>query len=116
LPAAGRAVETDFHPRPAAGGHLGQQVGQSPQLARPDHQVHVRSTLRDMRLVLLGHAAEHADDFLRVLLFERFQPAQGAVDLVFGVLTHATGVQQDRVRLAGAIGPLITRPEKLGGD
>ena len=44
------------------------------------------------------------------------QPAQGAVDLVLGVLADAARIQQDRIRLAGAIDQLIARPQQLGGD
>ena len=48
--------------------------------------------------------------------FELLQPAQGAVDLVLGVLADAARVQQDRVGLAGAIDQLVARLKQLGGD
>ena len=35
LPRAGPAVQADFDPRPAAGGHVGQQGGEPPQLPGP---------------------------------------------------------------------------------
>ena len=62
LPIAVAAVETHLDPRPAAGGHLLQQRRQLAQLARPDHQVDVRGPAEDLLLVLLGHAAQDADD------------------------------------------------------
>ena len=36
------------------------------------------------------------------------KPAQGAVDLVLGVLADAAGVEEDRVGLAGVVGQLVT--------
>ena len=53
---------------------------------------------------------------VRPLLLEFFQPAQGTVDLVLGVLPHAARIQQDGVGLRGAIDRLVTRPQQLGGD
>ena len=61
-PGARVAIEAHFHPLPAAGGHVFQQRRQLAQLAGPDHQIDVRGAAEDLLLVLLGHAAQHADD------------------------------------------------------
>ncbi len=71
--------------------------------------------MKNLPLVLLGHASQHADNRLRALFFEFFQPAQGTVNLVFGVLPHAARIEQDRVGLAGAIGQLVARRKQLPG-
>ena len=57
--------EADFQLLPAAGGDLRDQRGHLVQLAGADDQVDVRRPLEDQLLVLLGHAAEHADDLVR---------------------------------------------------
>ena len=55
--------------------------------------------LKMLGLILLGHAAEHADDLVGSPVLDVFQPAQGAVDLVLGVLADAARVE------AGCVGP-----------
>ena len=47
---------------------------------------------------------------LRPLLLDVLQPAQGAVDLVLGVLADAARVQQDRVGLPETIDQLVAGP------
>ena len=115
-PVALAAVETHLDPRAAAGGHLFQERRQLAQLAGPNHQIDVRSAAEDLLLVLLGHAAQDADDRARAFFFEKLQPAQGAVDFVLGMLAHAARIQQDRIRAAGAIDQLMARPQQVGGD
>ena len=46
---------------------------------------------------------------LRVVLLGVLQPAQGAVDLVFGMLPHAARVEQDRVGLGRRVDQLVAR-------
>ena len=116
MPIAAGPVEAHLDPRPAAGGHLLQQRRQLAQLARTDHQVHVRGPLKDLMLVLLSHAAQDADDRFRPLCFELPQPAQRTVDFVFGMLAHTTRIEQDRIGLAGAIDHLVTGLQQLGGN
>ncbi len=115
-PLAGLAVEAHLDLRPAAGGDPLQQGRQLGQLARPDHQVHVRRPLEDLLLVLLGHAADDADHLVRPELFDVLQPAQGTVDLVLGVLPDAARVEEDRVGLAEGVGRLVARGQQGGGD
>ena len=83
------------------------------QLPRADHQVDVRGPLEDQLLVFLGHAAQHADDLVGMALFDVLQPAQGAVDLVFGVLADAAGVEQDRVGLLRRVDQLVAFVRRL---
>ncbi len=86
------------------------------ELAGSDHQVHVRGPLEDSLLLFLGHATQHADDRLRLPLLGLLQPAQGAVDLVLGMLPHAAGVEENGVGLRGGVDQLIAGPQQAGGD
>ena len=105
------AVEAHFQSRLAValGGHFLQDLRQAVDLARPDDQVDVCGAAEDQVLVLLGHAAQDADDGFGLSLFQRTQAAQGAVDLVFGMLPHAARVVQDRVGVARTIDQLVAR-------
>ena len=83
--------------RARLGANLAHQRRHLVQLAGPDDQVDVRRPLENEPLILLGHAAEDADDFARMLALGVLEPAQRAVDLVFRVLADAARVEQDRV-------------------
>src|SRR5205823_5105034 len=61
-------------------------------------EVHVRSPAADLLLVLLGHAAEDADDRVRVLALVPGEAAEGGIDLLLGVGPDGAGVEQDDVR------------------
>jgi hypothetical protein len=50
------------------------------------------------------------------MVFDVFQPAQGAVDFVLGVLAHAASVKQNCVGLPGAGNQFITRRQQVGRD
>ena len=54
--------------------------------------------------------------FCGMLLFDVLQPAQGAVDLVLGVLADAARVEQDRVGPADAVDQLVAGLEQAGRD
>ena len=105
--AAGLAIEAYFQPLPAAGGDFFQQPRHLVQLTGADDQIDVRRPLEDQLLILLCHAAQHADDLMRVAIFGVLQPSQGAVDFVFGMLPHAAGVEQDRVGLGGRVDQFV---------
>ena len=78
------------------------QLRQPGELAGAADDVDVRGAVEDQLLVFLRHAAQHADDRFRVSALVRTQAAQGAVDLVLGVLADAARVEEDRVGLARA--------------
>ena len=109
-------IKTDLQLRPAAGGDFFDQIRQPAQLARPHNEIDARGAAEDLMLVFLCHAAEHADDQLRPLLLEFLEPAQQAVDFVFGMLADAARIQQDHVGPLHRIGLLMPRPLQLGGD
>ena len=69
-----------------------------------EHHVHVRRPLPHQVAVLLGEAAGHHDLEARALRLERLQVAEGAVQLVVGVLPDAAGVEDDDVRVLGTLG------------
>ena len=84
-----------------------EQGRQAGQLPGAHHQVDVRRAAEDIRLVLLRHAAQHADDRLRTTLLELLQAAQGAVHFVLGVLTNAARVEQDGVGARRTVDQLV---------
>ncbi len=86
------------------------------QLPRTDDQIDVRRTIEDQPLVLLGHAAQDADDLFGMTLLVAPELAQGAVDLVLGVLPHAAGIEQDRVGLLDGIDQLVAVLPEAGHD
>src|SRR5262245_1261979 len=51
-----------------------------------------------------------------MVLLGMLQPTQGAIDLVFGVLTDAAGVEEDGVGLLGRIDELVTLLAQRGHD
>ena len=71
LAAAGFAIEAHFQPRlRLAGNSFGGDFFQQPrhlvQLPGADDQIDKRRSLENQPLIFLRHAAQHADDFLRV--------------------------------------------------
>ncbi len=88
----GAPIQADPQLRPAAGGDLFDQRRQLRQLAGAHDEIDVRGAAEDFVPILLGHAAEHGDEQFRPLLLDFLQPAQQAVDFVFGVLADAACV------------------------
>ena len=101
--AAGGARQADGELRLRLGFGDRQQFGHSRELARADDDVDVRRPLQNQVLILLGHAAQDADGQLGLALLELLDPAQGAVDLVLGVLPDRAGVVEDRVGLLDVV-------------
>ncbi len=86
------------------------------ELSRADDHVDERRPLEDRRLILLGHAPEHADRDLGLRLLEPSDAAEGAVDLVLGVLADGAGVVEDRVGLVDVVGEGVSLAAQLGDD
>ena len=62
------AAEADFHPlraRRAFCADFANERGHLVELAGADDEIDVRGALEDDALILLGHAAEDADDLVR---------------------------------------------------
>ena len=91
------AAKRNRHLTALAAANFVEQIGDRVQLARTDDQIDVRCSFENDLLVLLGHAAHHADHFVRVTLFRFADLAQRAVDLFLGVLAHAAGVEQHAI-------------------
>ena len=53
--------------------------------------------LKNDVLVLLRHASHNGDDRARLLRLPMLQPAKGAVNFLFGVFAHATGVKENQI-------------------
>src|SRR5262249_21937110 len=110
------AVEAQGELGRPAPAHLVDQLRQPGELARAADDVHVRGPAADQLLVLLGHAAEYAEHLLGVPALVGAEPAEGAVDLVLGVLADAAGVEEDHVGLGGLVRQLIPLAAQRADD
>ena len=72
-----------------------------PQHVGAEHQVHVAEGLAYLvgHVLLLGHAAAHTDDLVRVAALHVDQGAQVAQHPLLGVLPDGAGVQDDDLGL-----------------
>ena len=86
------------------GAGLVEQLGGPVHVVGAEHHVDVRRPLPHQVAVLLGEAAGHHDLEAGALRLERLQVAEGAVQLVVGVLPDAAGVEDDDVRVLGTLG------------
>ena len=116
LAAAAGAVEAHLQPGATAGEHVIDEAGHAVELARTDDEIDPGRPLADEFLILLGHAAEHADHEARTLLLFEADPAERGVDLVLRMLPHAAGVVEDGVGLGGGVGQLPALPAQRGDD
>ena len=87
--------EADVHLRAGLHAALLQKLGQAVQGLRPEHDVHVRRALDDLRAFLAGDAAAHAN--LHAALLEVAHPAQVGKYLFLCLFTHRTGVEENQV-------------------
>ena len=78
---------------------LGEEFGGPVHVVGAEHDVNVCGPLLDDLAVLLGQAPRHCHLQVRPLVLERLEIAQGAIELVVGVLPDATGVEHDDVGL-----------------
>src|SRR5438094_762074 len=67
------------------------------ELARPAQDVDVRELVEDRNAVALGHAADDADNQIRIRLLARAKLAQTRPDLLFSVLAYRAGVVDDDI-------------------
>ena len=105
-----RAVATtqaDFHLLAVARLDTLDQLGHGVQLAGAHNEIDIRRPAKDELLVLLRHAAQHADDFFGVIGLQLLELAQGAVGFALGVFTHAARVEENRIGRRGRIGQLV---------
>ena len=70
---------------------------------RSDNHIYVRIRLQKFfgKIALLRHAAANRDDKLRIFAFEFFVHSDIAESVLFGVFSHATGVENNNVRVLG---------------
>jgi hypothetical protein len=64
-----------------------------------DDEIDIGRPLPDKFLILLGHAADDADDLAGILPLERGHPAHGGVRLLLGQFPHGTGVEEQHIGL-----------------
>ena len=113
------AAEADFHAlgtRRAFCADFAYERGHLVQLAGADDQINIRGAFEDDALVVLRHAAEDANYRIRMFALGVFQPAEGAVDLVFRVLADATCIEKYRVGVVRIVRQLVTVFAQAGDD
>ena len=66
-------------------------------MAWADNEVNKGDPGENPVLILLGHAAHHADNLAGVFELQLFQMVEIVVSLFLGVFSHGTGVEQDRI-------------------
>ena len=87
-----------------------QQRGGPVHVVGAEHDVDVAGPLQDGVPVLLGQAAADDDLHPGLLVLDRLQVPEGAVELVVGVLPDAAGVEHDDVGVVDPVG----RHEAIG--
>ena len=105
---AGRLGE-DLHHRPVTAGVVDEFRGPV-HVVGAEHHVDVTGPLPDQLPILLGEAPGHRDERVGSLGLHRLEPAQGAVQLVVGVLPDAAGVEHHDVGVlqdGGALVPVV---------
>ena len=92
------------HP-PPLGIDLIQQLRELPQRLGAEYQIHMAVGLAHLlgHLRPLRHAAAQRDDDIRPLLLEMAQRADVAEGTILRMLSHCTGVEQDKIRLFRAV-------------
>ena len=95
---------------------LGDQSGSCASWPVPQMMSTCGARLEDQLLVLLGHAAEDADDLVGMAALVAAQPAQGAVDLVLGVLADGAGVERITSASVGSCGQLVALAAQAADD
>ena len=76
------------------------------EIVGPEHDVDVARPLLDQLPVLLGQAAPDGDLQLGPPPLQRLELTKVPIELVVGVLPHATGVEHDEIGLLGRPGRL----------
>ena len=93
-----------------------QQLGGPVHVVGAEDQVDVGRPLADAVLVLLGQAAGDHDLHAGLAVLHRLEVAEGAVELVVGVLPDAAGVEDDDVGLVEVGGGLHAVGLEQPGD
>ena len=91
------------------GQHAVQQRRKSPERMRAEQEIYLRIAFLNLLdvFLLLGHAAAHCNNNARALLFQMAECADVAERTILGMLTHSTGVEQDKICLVGRIGHFV---------
>ncbi len=87
----------------------GDKINQGFGVGRPDEEVNVGEALLEGRCILFDCTAHQSEDSLGAPLFNGFEGAQAAVDLVLGALAHHAGVEDDDVGLLWPTGRRISK-------
>ena len=94
-----------------------QKLRELPYLMRSEHDVHHPEGVFELVLhrLLLGHAAAHGDDEVRIFGLVVGQRAHVSVDPLLGVLPDGAGVENDDIRLGGIGGEAVAAVHEPAG-
>ncbi len=89
-------VEAQTGDAAVAGFELHQHLAEAGIAGRPGHQADVRGAFEDLLPLLLGHAAEHAENLAFAGL--ALEVLQAVKNFLLGLIAYAAGVIEDQVR------------------
>jgi len=87
----------------------GDKVNQGFGVGWPNEEVHVGKALLEGGCILFDGTAHQGQDGFRATLFNGFEGAQAAVNLVLSALAHHAGVEDDDVGLLRPTGRRISK-------
>ena len=85
---------------------------------RAEQEIYLRIAFLNLLdvFLLLGHAAAHCNNNARALLFQMAECADIAERTILGMLTHSTGVEQNKICLVGRIGHFVAHFRQHAAD
>ncbi len=98
------------------GDNVFEVFGNAVKFLCADDKVEVGKAFEQFGSAILGHAAHNADDKIGLFLFACGDVPGLANGLLFGLLAHAAGVQQDHVGVHLLLDDAVPLPAEHGGD
>lgn len=89
----------DLHDRIIRGSRRIKQVRDAMEVVRAENNVDKRGPLGNQISVFLGETSADGNLEVRFRVFERLEARELPVELLIGVLSNATGIEEDQVRI-----------------
>ena len=106
----------DRHARGAGGPQIVEVIGHVMKFLRADDQVHVGQAVEELCAAVLRHAAQDAEDEVRVLALPALGKGGLADGLLFRRIAHAAGVQEQDIAILLRPDDAIAARAQHGGD
>src|SRR5262249_25279743 len=101
------AAETDRQLGFARRLHLLHERWHFGQLTGTDDHIDIRRALANRVLILLGHAAENADNDTGIVALQQTHATERGVSFVLGVFADRTGVEEENVGVRGRVSQVV---------